>query len=166
MNDTLHEAKPNLTPMIDVVFLLLIFFIVTMRFKTLDMKIQADLPRDVGPSPEISRPPETVKLVARLDRPGGGVARLKLDGRILGPTDEPATWARLVSLTSDARARVRDNGGDMDIVQAEVDAAPLVATAHVIRAIDAFTEAQVAKITFKGTPTPGSRMDTAHARRR
>ena len=40
--------KPNMTPMIDVVFQLLIFFLVNMKFKTLDMKIEAFLPKDRG----------------------------------------------------------------------------------------------------------------------
>jgi len=158
MNVPTHEAKPNLTPMTDVVFLLLIFFIVTMRFKTLDMKIEADLPR-VGLSSAIVRPPPRVKLVARLDRPSDGRARVKLDGRILGSTDDPSTWERLESLTERVRSKHLANGGDLDVIQAEVDAAPLVATGLVIRAIDAFTAADIAQITFRGTPPPGSRMD-------
>ena len=64
--------KPNMTPMIDVVFQLLVFFLVSMKFKTLDMKIQANLPKDVGPSPEIVVPKPEVKLVARLDHVAGG----------------------------------------------------------------------------------------------
>lgn len=155
-----HEIpKPNMTPMIDVVFQLLVFFLVSMKFKTLDMKIEADLPKDVGPSPEIVPRNDPVKLVARLDRPSDGQARVKLDGRILGSTDDAATWQRLETLTAEVRARHLANGGDPDVIQAEVDAAPLVASANVIRAIDTFTGANIVKITFRGTPPPGSRMD-------
>ena len=42
-----EEAKPNLTPMIDVVFLLLIFFML-MKFKTYEMKLDSHLPKDEG----------------------------------------------------------------------------------------------------------------------
>ena len=101
-----HEIpKPNMTPMIDVVFQLLVFFLVSMKFKTLDMKIEADLPKDVGPSPEIVPRNDPVKLVARLDRPSDGQARVKLDGRNLGSTDDAATWQRLETLTAEVRAR-------------------------------------------------------------
>ena len=42
--DDEEMPKPNMTPMIDVVFQLLVFFLVSMKFKTLDMKIEAFLP--------------------------------------------------------------------------------------------------------------------------
>jgi biopolymer transport protein ExbD len=45
---TVEEVKMELTPMIDVVFLLLIFFIVTIKFKVLEGKLETELPKDVG----------------------------------------------------------------------------------------------------------------------
>ena len=44
----IEEVEIELTPMIDVVFLLLIFFIVTMKFKVLEGKLETELPKDVG----------------------------------------------------------------------------------------------------------------------
>lgn len=44
----IEEVELELTPMIDVVFLLLIFFIVTMKFKVLEGKLETELPKDVG----------------------------------------------------------------------------------------------------------------------
>jgi biopolymer transport protein ExbD len=44
----IDEVELELTPMIDVVFLLLIFFIVTMKFKVLEGKLETELPKDVG----------------------------------------------------------------------------------------------------------------------
>jgi biopolymer transport protein ExbD len=44
--DKFQEVKPDMTPMIDVTFLLLIFFIVTLKFKTLEGRLDAALPKD------------------------------------------------------------------------------------------------------------------------
>ncbi|MED5330991.1 MAG: biopolymer transporter ExbD [Planctomycetota bacterium] len=44
----LEEVELELTPMIDVTFLLLIFFICTMKFKVLEGKLVTNLPKDVG----------------------------------------------------------------------------------------------------------------------
>jgi len=46
----------SLTPMIDVVFLLLIFFMVGMRFRVDDRELAAPLPR-AGPPPTVQTPP-------------------------------------------------------------------------------------------------------------
>ena len=48
----IEEVPMELTPMIDVVFLLLIFFIVTMKFKVLEGKLETELPKDVGVNPQ------------------------------------------------------------------------------------------------------------------
>ena len=49
INDEKREMQ--MTPMIDVVFLLLIFFMCTLKFKTLEGKLAAYLPKDVGVNP-------------------------------------------------------------------------------------------------------------------
>lgn len=43
-----EETKMELTPMIDVTFLLLIFFLCSIKFKILEGKLQTFLPKDVG----------------------------------------------------------------------------------------------------------------------
>jgi biopolymer transport protein ExbD len=43
-----EEYKMEMTPMIDVTFLLLIFFLLTLKFKILEGKLAAYLPKDVG----------------------------------------------------------------------------------------------------------------------
>jgi len=44
----IEDVDLDLTPMIDVTFLLLIFFICTMKFKVLEGKLVTNLPKDVG----------------------------------------------------------------------------------------------------------------------
>ena len=46
--EVVRKASLSLTPMIDVVFLLLIFFMVGMQFRAFDRQLRADLPRGEG----------------------------------------------------------------------------------------------------------------------
>jgi len=46
--ESIQETELNITPMIDVTFLLLIFFMCSIKFKLLDGKLSAYLPRDRG----------------------------------------------------------------------------------------------------------------------
>ncbi len=39
-------SELNLTPMIDVVFQLIVFFLITLKFTTLDQRIESMLPKD------------------------------------------------------------------------------------------------------------------------
>lgn len=55
--DIVKRAELSLTPMIDVVFLLLIFFMVGMKFKELDRKLEADLPKAGKPLEDDQQPP-------------------------------------------------------------------------------------------------------------
>ncbi len=68
------DADLKMTPMIDVTFLLLIFFMCTLEFKTLDGKLAAYLPKDVGIHPQPTDPIEKVEILVTVERPG---ARLK-----------------------------------------------------------------------------------------
>lgn len=47
---SLAQARVDLTPMIDVTFLLLIFFLCTLSFRVLEGKLESHLPKDVGES--------------------------------------------------------------------------------------------------------------------
>lgn len=44
----IEEVKGDMTPMIDCTFLLLIFFILTLKFKILEGRLDAALPKDMG----------------------------------------------------------------------------------------------------------------------
>mgnify|MGYP003961100613 CR=1 FL=1 len=65
-----EEVKPDMTPMIDVTFLLLIFFIVTLKFKTLEGRLDSNLPKDMGTSTVDTPPVEKVDIVIRVGNPG------------------------------------------------------------------------------------------------
>ena len=62
-----EESKMEFTPMIDVVFLLLIFFLCTIKFRILEGKIPAFLPRTEGVNPSVIDP-QLERLEVRIDR--------------------------------------------------------------------------------------------------
>ena len=156
--------KPDMTPMIDVVFQLLIFFLVTMKFKTLDMKIEAFLPKDVGLAQTLATPEEKPKVVAVLKRRvQGGVleasTRVRLQNQRIGTSNDPNTWEILTQKAKETLKRHMDNQGAREDVKGEVDASSLVPTGDVVRAVDAFIAAGLLDVTFVGTPPPGSTLD-------
>lgn len=65
------DADLEMTPMIDVTFLLLIFFMCTIKFKTLEGKLTAYLPKDVGTSTKQADPVEKVEIRIDVIQPGG-----------------------------------------------------------------------------------------------
>ncbi|MEM7308200.1 MAG: biopolymer transporter ExbD [Planctomycetota bacterium] len=61
-----EEAVVNLTPMIDVVFLLLIFFMVTTTFLDPEREIEIDLPT-ADSAGAVESPPEEIIITVRSD---------------------------------------------------------------------------------------------------
>ncbi|MDP6764374.1 MAG: biopolymer transporter ExbD [Planctomycetota bacterium] len=59
-----------MTPMIDVTFLLLIFFMCTLKFKTLEGKLAAYLPKDVGVNQTDAEPIEKVEITIKVLKEG------------------------------------------------------------------------------------------------
>ena len=71
----------NMTPMIDVVFQLIVVFLCSMKFRTLDQKVDAFLP-EVGTENKVHKPPEFHPvLTVLLQRAGPGQpTRVALQG--------------------------------------------------------------------------------------
>jgi biopolymer transport protein ExbD len=64
-----EPKKPDFTPMIDVTFLLLIFFIVTLKFATIEGAFDSALPKDRGSGPS-NEQIEKVDLLVYVADPG------------------------------------------------------------------------------------------------
>ncbi|HLU47674.1 MAG TPA: biopolymer transporter ExbD, partial [Planctomycetota bacterium] len=68
------EELLDMTPMIDVVFQLLIFFLLSAKFIALETQIQSFLPKDQGLAPDTPSDPELVNVTFELswidDGPG------------------------------------------------------------------------------------------------
>ena len=50
-------SEPPMTPMIDVIFQLLIFFVLTMQFKSVEGRLLSQLPKTKGMDPTVGPPP-------------------------------------------------------------------------------------------------------------
>ena len=147
--------RPNMTPMIDVVFQLLVFFLVTMKFKTTDMKLDAEMPTNAGINPSPATPPDP-KVEVRLRRATPGEpTQLRVAGLALGDADSPASWDRLRAHLAQVRTRQALAGLDPHAVHGEVDASPAVTTGLVVRALDELRAADFRDVRFVGTPLLG-----------
>lgn len=85
-----HEenATPDLMPMIDVTFQLLIFFIICTRFKIDERNHRADLPLAEGSNPDPAVPREQITVYCQWDettKTGSYVVALGARGRVLVP---------------------------------------------------------------------------------
>ncbi|HKX34846.1 MAG TPA: biopolymer transporter ExbD [Actinomycetota bacterium] len=77
---TKQKDQLEMTPMIDVTFLLLIFFICTIKFKTLEGKLAAFLPKDVGVNKTQAEPKEKIDILVTVVVEG-----TKLNAKGTGP---------------------------------------------------------------------------------
>ena len=107
------EVAADLTPMIDVTFLLLIFFLCSIQFKVLEGKLSTYLPKDVGGAPtqcmtglggacelcpaipDCSGQPQLTQLTGRVITPG------RTDGNV-GNQVGGADGARIIDAARDA----------------------------------------------------------------
>ena len=100
--DRIEELEIDLTPMIDVTFQLLIFFICTLKFKTLEGKLETELPKDVGVNAApVVRELLLAQCIATVHRDGHDI------GRAIGQPD-PSTGVRdLHHMPREVARRVR-----------------------------------------------------------
>ena len=134
-------------------------------------KIESFLPAERGLQSTPSKPPDVPQLVVVLKRrKGEAVTRVTVGNETIGEiSDEKdraattrATIARLTKAASEARLRAGDAADD---VNGEVDAAALVPTEDVIKAVDAFIAGGLKSVTFAGTPPPDSALEKILNRR-
>ena len=172
------DTELNMTPMIDIAFQLIIFFLLSLKFKTVDERIDAMLPKDRGPQP---RPDwidaETkikVKVFRRdLDDPQRAYTLIKVDnaaqyrlptgwrGRRIEQEKAPERVrqydAVVASVQSEISKRLAIYGG-ADKVKGEISAPPprggAVPHGDVIALLDAFLREGVTNVNFEGTPPP------------
>lgn len=155
-----EKFELQMTPMIDVTFLLLIFFMCTIKFKVLEGKLSAYLPKDVGvnsdPAPKREKVEVQILVVnegTKVDprdasKPYSGKGRfvLSTDRRVrykIGP-DDFSTTEQVRQALVDLRSRLPEDTPVM------IDPRPGVVNKEVIQVLDAALAANFLEISFKG----------------
>jgi len=178
--DEPEESELNMTPMIDIVFQLIIFFLLSLKFKTIDRRIESMLPKDRGLAPTPTFPEDFLKVKIKLFRrdmedPAKAHTIIKIDNDATVYT-LPAAWkGRLKELTT-SPARVKDydqkiaaikavvvrkmkaHGGNPEEVKGEIVAPPpkggSVPHGDIISVLNIFLEVGMTDVVFEGAATP------------
>lgn len=101
--EEIESPSINLTSMIDVLFLLIIFFMVGTRFNESEHQINLNLPRVNGAAPMIGAPRSRIVTISK----NGSVA---LDGRVVSNQQLSDELSRSVSQYRDTAVDVRCDG--------------------------------------------------------
>lgn len=163
------EATPikgDMTPMIDVVFQLLIFFMLTIEFKQLEGKLAAYLPKDVGVNTSQAEPKEKVEIVLRVaaegtkldpydDKPWTGEGPFRYgDDRKVDISIGPKTTRDL----EEVKRRLKDLRVQDPERPATIDAYPGTVYEDVIKVLDVVLLANYRDVTFIGArDMPGAK---------
>jgi hypothetical protein len=161
------DADPgmNMTPMIDVVFQLIVFFLLTLRFHEVEHRLEASLPEPGlawGPPPPDDHLPIRVTLHRRLataDAPA--LTRVKV-----GPGDAvelPEDPARRATVLEGVLASIQDQAARMGSgpetrgeIRAPLPTGAWVPHGDVMSILDCFVRAEIGDVVFQGTPEPSS----------
>ncbi len=159
MDDDSNEIKLDLAPMIDVTFLLLIFFMCSIKFKQLEGKLDSYLPKDVGLQQtqvlEIQDEPIRVTLRVKgketlLYVGSEKLYTLKIPRAPNGPGDEQALKVPL-NLTQ-LQTKVGAIFRKAPELKCIIDPDERVPNMHVIAALDACLAAGISNINFSIPP--------------
>jgi biopolymer transport protein ExbD len=143
--------KLNLTSLIDVTFLILIFLMV-LPFRTLERKLSANLPQNVGMDNRVAPDPGPKLTVVLRPEAGSGETRVRLLDTQLGIGD---VGFRLLD------RRLGEIHASDPKIPGEIDAAGEVPHQDVIRTVDSFKRAGVTEIVFRGAKMPSGSLATA-----
>lgn len=174
IEDAQEEVKPDMTPMIDVVFLMIIFFI-CIDFKVLESKLPAFLPKDKGSQSTIVEPMEQLSVKVHVETAGtpefpegatattvnkntGRPYRFKLNGHRVrwevGPKplykiEDVKNELRRIALDPSSQVPDKETGGKK-LMSCVIEAYPGTYYDDVSRTADACHEAGFQEINFGG----------------
>ena len=156
------DSQLNMTPMIDIVFQLILFFLFNLRFKALDYRIESTLPKKRGlehSAPVDNLPHLRVSLVrVDVDDPAKARTKVRLAGSewILPDVTKAGEDARDVVFRSiEGRiAQLHEGNALPGEIDCPEPTGSLVPHGDVIRVLDAFLGAGVADVNFEGAKHP------------
>jgi biopolymer transport protein ExbD len=134
----LEAVEADMTPMIDVVFQLIIFFMTTIRFKALEGKLETQLPKDVGVN---SSAPTDVLLKAEIglfedkSQPNGFFVTLN-GVKVANLTALRVKLTQLKQVDAEMKATLYPNRG--------------INYSQVVKVVDECIKAKMLDITFAG----------------
>jgi biopolymer transport protein ExbD len=179
-----EDTELNMTPMIDIVFQLIVFFLLTLKFTTIDHRIDSQLPKDKGmaPTPTIitDTQPIKVKLFRRnkeqpdqaytLIRVNNGVAEWQLPAGPWPGVNEgdwqrrEARRAQYDKIYGELETTIRtlwEKQGKAPEVKGEISVppphGPAVPHGDVVRVLDTFLASGMTNVEFEGDTDPTMR---------
>lgn len=140
------SMKLNFTSMIDVIFLLLIYFVITANFAVDEGVISAKLPAAPGLSASTAPKPPQRPLRIVVSSAGQHSYRLRIDGLAQAPPDFVALASMLTNLQHDPQRGLRGPYKDDAPVIIEPDGA--VRWQHVVNTFNAAITARYRNVSF------------------
>lgn len=124
--------------MIDVTFQLIIFFICTIKFKTLEGKLETQLPKDVGVNPSDAESLiEKAEIHMNVDKSRPEGFQVALNGQVVPNMETLTAKVRALKLQlPEMKATLYPNRG--------------ITYEHVVKVVDACISADMYDITFAG----------------
>jgi len=139
-----------MTPMIDVIFQLMIFFMCSIHFKSLEGKLYASMPMDKGPSGGNPPPIEEVRIRLAYSKESPLMARVKL-----GDIDFK-DWDSLERHLKDLAPGLVTSDG-LNVIPVKIDADGNVPAQAVVSVLNICKKAGVQKTEFAAKTSPGRR---------
>jgi biopolymer transport protein ExbD len=162
-----------MTPMIDIVFQLILFFLFSLKFKALSYRIESNLPKDRGieATPQFVTPIPSIKIslfrlaAEDIDKAqtkikiGGGnetiLPNMKYtaDHRrtLLREKERDALFNAVTNKIKELKGANPEFKGEIDTPRPSGEAVP---HADVMRILDCFIQAGVTEVNFVGAPSP------------
>lgn len=177
-----EESALNMTPMIDICFQLIVFFMLTLRFKSIDKRFESQLPKDRGQASSPANIQPFTEITVKLFRKNRDKAEAEQFTRIrVGetltvelpkgpwPKDGDAETARLkeedkiMKKVEDAIMAAWAAQGKNPEVKGEIKTpfpdGQLVPHGDVLKVLDAFLATGMTQVNFEGASAPQMKKD-------
>jgi len=156
------DSALNMTPMIDIVFQLILFFLLNLRFKSLDYRFDTQLPTNHGINVDnhiVDQPPKLTVSLMRLDDAEPALARTKIKfagSEWILPAhgtyeEREITFA---SLRQKLAAIAKATGLVEGVIKTPAPSGASVPHGDVMKVLDTFMELKLSEVQFEGTASP------------